>query len=149
MALRYCGCRRESTVGRPTCRVRQVSPWWIKYAGLPDLPYRVIVISGKRIELNEEGYLVNHSDWSEEVAGAMAKTDNCELTDKHWEVIHFLREYYEQYQIPPNVRVLAKAMAKKHGPEKGNNKYLYELFPYGPGKQGYKYASLPKLGGCV
>ena len=62
----------------------------------------------------------------------MAKHDDCELTESHWEVINFLREYYEEYQIAPAVRVLTKAIGKKLGKDKGNSKYLYELFPYGP-----------------
>ena len=108
-----------------------------------------IEVSGKSYETDEEGYLVNRSDWNEEVAKAMAKADNCELTQNHWEVINFLREYYDEYQIAPAVRVLTKAIGKKLGADKGNSKYLYELFPYGPAKQACKYAGLPKPTGCV
>jgi tRNA 2-thiouridine synthesizing protein E len=108
-----------------------------------------ISVSGKTIEVDEEGYLVNRSDWSEEVGKEMAKIDNCDLTQNHWEVINFLREYYDEYQIAPAVRVLTKAIGKKLGPDKGNSKYLYELFPYGPAKQACKYAGLPKPTGCV
>jgi len=108
-----------------------------------------ISVSGKTIETDEEGYLTNRSDWNEEVAKEMAKVDNCDLSANHWEVINFLREYYEEYQIAPAVRVLTKAIGKKLGPDKGNSKYLYELFPYGPAKQACKYAGLPKPTGCV
>jgi TusE/DsrC/DsvC family sulfur relay protein len=69
----------------------------------------------------------------------MAAQDNLELTDSHWEVINFLREYYDEYQIAPAVRVLTKAIGKKLGKDKGNSKYLYELFPYGPAKQACKF----------
>ena len=109
----------------------------------------IINVAGKDIEVDEEGYLVNRADWNEEVAKIMAKGDNCDLTDSHWEVINFLREYYEEYQIAPAVRVLTKAIGKKLGADKGNSKYLYELFPYGPAKQACKYAGLPKPTGCV
>ncbi|MBI3563165.1 MAG: TusE/DsrC/DsvC family sulfur relay protein [Gammaproteobacteria bacterium] len=108
-----------------------------------------IEVNGKTLETDEEGYLSNLTEWEPAVAGIMAKLDNCELTDSHWEVINFLREYYEEYQIAPAVRVLTKAIGKKLGPDKGNSKYLYELFPYGPGKQACKYAGLPKPTGCV
>jgi dissimilatory sulfite reductase related protein len=108
-----------------------------------------ITVAGKTIETDEEGYLANRTDWSEEIAKEMAKTDNCDLSQNHWEVINFLREYYEEYQIAPAVRVLTKAIGKKLGPDKGNSKYLYELFPYGPAKQACKYAGLPKPTGCV
>lgn len=108
-----------------------------------------ITVSGNTIETDEEGYLTNRNEWSEDVAKEMAKVDNCELTPNHWEVLNFLREYYDEYQIAPAVRVLTKAIGKKLGPEKGNSKYLYELFPYGPGKQACKYAGLPKPTGCI
>jgi tRNA 2-thiouridine synthesizing protein E len=106
-------------------------------------------IDGKTYETDEEGYLANLSDWDEHVAKKMAELDDCDLTDNHWEVINFLREYYEEYQIAPAVRVLTKAIGKKLGKDKGNSKYLYQLFPYGPAKQACKYAGLPKPTGCV
>jgi len=108
-----------------------------------------IEVSGKMYETDEEGYLANLSEWDADVAEVMAKADDCNLTESHWEVINFLREYYQEYQIAPAVRVLTKAIGKKLGPDKGNSKYLYELFPYGPAKQACKYAGLPKPTGCV
>jgi tRNA 2-thiouridine synthesizing protein E len=108
-----------------------------------------IEVAGRTLETDEEGYLVNLSDWSEEVANAIAKAENIEMTPAHWEVVNFLREYYNEYQIAPAVRVLTKAIGKKLGPDKGNSKYLYELFPYGPAKQACKIAGLPKPTGCV
>lgn len=108
-----------------------------------------IEVNGKTLNTDEEGYLADLSDWSPEVADKMAESEGAELTDSHWEVINFLREYYEEYQIAPAVRVLTKAIGKRLGPEKGNSKYLYELFPYGPAKQACKYAGLPKPTGCV
>ena len=84
-----------------------------------------------------------------EIAEKMANDDDIELSDEHWDVINFLREYYEEYQIAPAVRVLIKAIKKSMGPEIGNNKYMYELFPYGPAKQACKIAGLPKPTGCV
>jgi len=106
-------------------------------------------INGKTYETDEEGYLVNLSEWDEEAAKYLAVEEKVELTDSHWEVINFLREYYNDYQIAPAVRVLTKAIGKKLGPEKGNSKYLYELFPYGPAKQACKIAGLPKPTGCI
>jgi len=108
-----------------------------------------ITVEGKEIEVDEEGYLVTLADWVPEVANVMAEIDEIELTDEHWDILNFLREYYEEYQIAPAVRVLTKAVAKKLGKEKGNSKYLYQLFPYGPGKQACKFAGLPKPTGCV
>ena len=106
-------------------------------------------LNGKAYETDEEGYLVNLADWNEDVAKFLAQEEKVELTPAHWEVINFLREYYNEYQIAPAIRVLTKAIGKKLGADKGNNKYLYELFPYGPAKQACKIAGLPKPTGCV
>jgi tRNA 2-thiouridine synthesizing protein E len=108
-----------------------------------------IEVNGKTYETDEEGYLVNLTDWDVDVANYIAKTENIDMTDQHWEVINFLREYFEEYQIAPAVRVLTKAIGKKLGPEKGTSEYLYGLYPYGPGKQACKIAGLPKPTGCV
>ena len=108
-----------------------------------------IELNGKTYETDEEGYLADLSQWDEQVANYMAEQDGIELTEAHWEVINFLREYYEEYQIAPAVRVLTKAIGKKLGKDKGNSKYLYQLFPYGPAKQACKFGGLPKPTGCV
>ena len=108
-----------------------------------------ITVGGNTLETDEEGYLVNLSDWTEDVANEIAKAEDVEMSENHWEVVNFLREYYNEYQIAPAVRVLTKAIGKKLGADKGNSKYLYELFPYGPAKQACKIAGLPKPTGCV
>ena len=105
---------------------------------------------GERIlDTDPEGYLRNLDDWSEEVAEQMARADGVELGDNHWEVIRFLQEYYQEYAIAPAIRILTRAMARKFGREKGNTRYLYQLFPDGPAKQACRYAGLPKPTGCV
>ncbi len=106
-------------------------------------------INGETIEADEEGYLSNINEWTPELAKLLAADEKIDLTPEHWEVIDFLREYYEEYQIAPAIRVLVKAMKKKYGKEKGSNKYLYELFPYGPAKQACKVGGLPKPTGCI
>lgn len=106
-------------------------------------------VGGKVLELDEDGFLVKADDWNEEVALALAKTEEIEMTEPHWEVVNFLREYYLEYKIAPMIRILVKAMGKKMGKEKGNTKYLYQLFPAGPAKQACKIAGLPKPTGCV
>jgi tRNA 2-thiouridine synthesizing protein E len=108
-----------------------------------------IEVNGTTYETDEEGYLVNLADWNEDIAKEIAKGENVEMTPNHWEVVNFLRQYYDEYQIAPAVRVLTKAIGKQLGEEKGNSKYLYELFPYGPAKQACKIAGLPKPTGCV
>lgn len=106
-------------------------------------------INDHTYETDEEGYLINLSEWNEDAAKYLAEQEKVDMTESHWEVVNFLREYYNDYQIAPAIRVLTKAVGKKLGPEKGNNKYLYELFPYGPAKQACKIAGLPKPTGCI
>ncbi len=106
-------------------------------------------VNGKSVDADEEGYITNLDEWTEDLAGQIAEGEGVNMTPEHWEVVNFLREYYAEYQIAPAVRVLTKSIAKKLGPDKGNNKYLYELFPYGPAKQACKIAGLPKPTGCV
>jgi tRNA 2-thiouridine synthesizing protein E len=106
-------------------------------------------VNGKDIEVDEEGYLINLADWDEDAAKLLAESEKIDMTENHWEVVNFLREYYAEYQIAPAIRVLTKAIAKKLGAEKGTSKYLYELFPYGPAKQACKIAGLPKPTGCI
>ena len=85
----------------------------------------------------------------EEIALKLAEGEGLDMDENRWEVVNFLREYYNEYQIAPAVRVLTKAIGKKLGKDKGSSKYLYELFPYGPAKQACKIAGLPKPTGCV
>jgi tRNA 2-thiouridine synthesizing protein E len=110
-----------------------------------------IEVDGKVFEVDEEGFLEKEemASWVPEVANVMAKIDNIVLDDNRWEVINFFREFYEEFQISPPARSLNKAIGKKLGKDKGNSKYLYELFPYGPAKQASKYAGLLKPTGCT
>jgi tRNA 2-thiouridine synthesizing protein E len=108
-----------------------------------------IIVKGGTIDLGEDGYLSNVDDWNEEIAAHLAAAEGIEMTDRHWEVVNFLREYYKQYQIAPMIKILVKKMGDIFGPAKGNMKYLYELFPEGPAKQACKIAGLPRPSGCV
>lgn len=105
--------------------------------------------NGAEISADEEGYIIEIGLWNKDLAVLIAADENIEMSDDHWEVVNFLRSYYEEYQIAPAVRVLTKAIKKSLGPDKGNSKYLYELFPYGPAKQACKIAGLPKPTGCI
>lgn len=106
-------------------------------------------INGKEIETDPEGYLRDLSDWSEDLAKAIAEKESLDLSEAHWEVINFLREGYHSTGTVPNIRQLQKSFSKVYGAEKGSTKYLYSLFPYGPAKQACRMAGLPKPTGCV
>jgi TusE/DsrC/DsvC family sulfur relay protein len=108
-----------------------------------------IVVNSRTIEVGADGYLSNEDDWSEDVARTLADAEGIAMTDQHWEIVHFLREYYKMYQIAPMIKILLKAVGQKLGPNKGTMHYIYTLFPDGPAKQACKIAGLPRPAGCV
>ena len=95
------------------------------------------------IEVDEDGFMQNPEEWNEEIAKALATTEGVEeLTEEHWKVVKYLRDYYLQFGVAPMIRKLCK--------ETGFNlKKIYELFPSGPAKGACKVAGLPKPTGCV
>ena len=92
------------------------------------------------IETDPLGYLLDINQWNQDVALAIAEKENLQLTEAHWEVIHFVRDFYKEYKTSPAIRMLVKAMAQKLGEDKGNSRYLQRLFPDGPAKQATKLA---------
>lgn len=100
-------------------------------------------------EVTEQGFLVNPLDWNEDIARQLAASSNIELSDDHWEIILFIRRYYQQFKHLPNARVFTKAVAKEFGETKGNSRYLHKLFPEGPLKYACKLAGLPKPPTCL
>ncbi len=100
-------------------------------------------VNGKQIEVDEDGFLVDPEAWDEAVVAAFAKQEGVEeLTEEHWKVIHYLRNYYKQFGVAPMIRKLCK--------ETGFDlKKIYQLFPSGPAVGACKLAGLPKPTGCV
>lgn len=102
-------------------------------------------VGGKTIETTPNGYLLNVEDWSEEIAEIIAKEEGVTLTDKHWDVVKYLRdEYINNAGNQPNTRNMVKAMAKKWADRSVNAKTLYDLFPRDPSKQGGRIGGLPE-----
>ena len=103
-----------------------------------------INLAGKAYEVDEDGFLQELDKWNSDFASAYAKEEGIEgnLTDEHWKVISVLQDYYKKNGIAPMVRILSKVTGYKL-------KYIYELFPSGPGKGACKMAGLPKPTGCV
>ena len=106
-------------------------------------------VNNMQIETDSAGYLLNANQWNQNVALAIAAQENLQLTDAHWEVIYFVRDFYQEYKTSPAIRMLVKAMAQKLGEDKGNSRYLQRLFPDGPAKQATKLAGLPKPAKCL
>lgn len=99
---------------------------------------------GKTIETDANGYLVNKEEWSEDLATHMAEQEGLELTEKHWDLINYLRdEFYNNAENQPNTRNIVKAMSAKWG-TKVSQKDIYDLFPKDPSKQGGRLAGLPE-----
>lgn len=105
--------------------------------------------NGGQIAIDEKGYLLDPSDWSDAVAETMAAADGVQLTDDHWRVLKIFRDYHETFEIEPPMRALVKRTREALGEEKGTSRYLYRLFPDGPGTQGCRYAGLPRPLSCV
>jgi TusE/DsrC/DsvC family sulfur relay protein len=102
-------------------------------------------VNGESIETDAEGYLVNPDDWNEQIAKQFALEEGLELTDLHWNIIKFMRNYYSKNQIPADVRHVTKHLVDELGySKKEAKKRLFELFPYGHVKQTCKIAGMRK-----
>lgn len=106
-------------------------------------------VNGEIILLDKDGYLLDGGQWNHVVAEALAIEEQIVLSQAHWEVIDFVRDFYQEYKTSPAIRMLVKAMADKLGADKGNSRYLQRLFPGGPAKQATKLAGLPKPAKCL
>ena len=96
-----------------------------------------------KIDVDEDGFMENPEQWNEAVAKALATTEGVEnMTEDHWKVVNYLREYYTKFGIAPMIRKLCKETGFPL-------KTIYELFPSGPAKGACKVAGLAKPTGCV
>ena len=102
-----------------------------------------VELGGEQIEIDEDGFIQDPDKWNDGVAADLAKTEGVDdLTEEHWKVVNYLREYYIEFGVAPMIRKLCKSTGFKL------NK-IYELFPSGPAKGACKVAGLPKPTGCV
>jgi tRNA 2-thiouridine synthesizing protein E len=95
-------------------------------------------------DTDNEGYLLNPDEWNEAIALAIAELENIDMTAAHWEVVHFVRDYFEQAQSVPENRTLLKMLRERHGREIATRRYVQNLFPYGFGQQACKIAGMRK-----
>ena len=98
-------------------------------------------IAGQSVEVNDEGYMVDASQWNREIAAELAKEEGIDLTDKHYEVLEFLRNANEKGETLTIRRVGKSGIVDIKG--------LYQLFPGGPLKFSSKFAGIPKPASCV
>lgn len=103
------------------------------------------IIDGREVATTASGFLENVEDWSTELASQMADEDGLELGERHWDLLHYLREeYISNGANQPNTRTLVKAMSRCWDDKSVNAKTLYDLFPGDPSKQGGRIAGLPE-----
>ncbi len=103
-----------------------------------------IEFNGKKYELNEEGFLTYPEEWNKDIAILLAKQEEGieELTEAHWAVINYIRQYYLENKLAPMVRKICQNTGIQL-------KGIYDLFPSGPAQGACKLAGLPKPDGCV
>lgn len=102
-------------------------------------------IAGRQLELNKHGHLATFDHWEPEVAESLAAEDRLVLTDRHWAIINFLRDYYRTHEHPPSPRVIIKAVGDRVSPHAPcTRKALEALFPNGGCKQACRIAGLPE-----
>lgn len=108
-----------------------------------------LVWQGREIATDKEGFLLHQYEWDEALAIELARLEGVALTPEHWELMHYLREYHEDYDIAPPMRIMVKVIANAFGADKASSRYLQSLFPLGPAKQGSRFAGLPKPKNCL
>jgi tRNA 2-thiouridine synthesizing protein E len=102
-----------------------------------------VEFEGQNFNVDEDGFIDDFNNWNKDWVKYVKHVEGIqELTDEHWKVIAVLQDYYKKNGIAPMVRILSKVTGYKL-------KYIYELFPSGPGKGACKMAGLPKPTGCV
>jgi dissimilatory sulfite reductase related protein len=102
-----------------------------------------VTLAGSTVEVDAEGFLLNAEQWNEQIAQEIARANGIEeLSDRHWQVVNFMRKTYLETGSAPSIRSLGKTSGVPI-------KELYELFPKGPGKLAAKIGGIPKPRGCI
>lgn len=109
----------------------------------------VLMVEGRALETTDDGFLRDPAAWNDRVANELARLEGLELAEAHWEILRFIRDYYQRYKHLPNARMFVTAVKKAFGEDKGNSRYLQKLFPQGPLKYACKIAGLPKPPTCL
>lgn len=108
-----------------------------------------MLVAGHNIAIDNDGHLIELSQWNRQIAEALAAQENITLSAEHWEIIQLLQEFYREFQIAPAMRALVKYTERKLGAEKGRSIYLLQLFPPSPARVASKIAGLPRPTNCL
>lgn len=103
----------------------------------------------QHITTDKNGYLTDSHQWNMDIAKVIAQIERIEMTHDHWQVIEYVRKFYDEFNTSPSIRPLVKYLRTVLGEDKGNSLYLQILFPEGPAKQATKIAGLPKPARCT
>lgn len=96
------------------------------------------------IAVDEEGFLLFTDDWSPEMGHSLAQDIGIDMSASHWEVVNYIRDYFETNSSVPELRTFLKHLRDMYGKEKATRRYVYDLFPYGYGQQACKIAGMRK-----
>jgi tRNA 2-thiouridine synthesizing protein E len=101
--------------------------------------------SSVQLERDIEGYIVDPEDWNQEVARELAAEEGLELSDDYWPILNYMRDYWSEHKIAPDVRHVIKYLAEERGLGRNRAKQqIFELFPYGYVKQACKIAGMQR-----
>lgn len=114
----------------------------------PNMQTKELKVNGQIILTDSEGYIVHLDQWSEDFVHALAEAEGLSLTDEHWDVVKFLRDYFNEHGVQCEVRKMVKHFKTAWGLERGSSTYLHRIFPRGgPQKQGNRLAGLLRTKG--
>ncbi len=100
-------------------------------------------VDGKAIEFDNDGFMIDPQVWNEHVALAIASEEGvATMSELHWKIVRFIREYWQQHDLAPPVRLLCKECG-------ASVREIYKLFTSGPARGACRIAGLPKPDGCV
>ncbi len=101
------------------------------------------------INVDADGFLIDHTAWNEQIAEQLACNEGLTLTPDHWQLIHLIRQFYAEFGLSPAMRPLAKYIKLHLSADKASSIYLMQLFPQSPAKYLAKIAGLPRPENCL
>ncbi len=101
-------------------------------------------IDDREVEFNDSGYMLDFDDWDDEIANALALADNLELTDDHWTIISFIRDFFGEYEVTPSSNAVIKAVGDMVAAEGSSSNIIDQLFPLDGYDQACRVAGLPE-----
>lgn len=107
-----------------------------------------INVDGQVYPVDVNGFLSKRLSWTRDIGLKIADLDGVTLADEHWYIMDYFREYYEDYNVPPPMRMVVRLFKKEFGEQNANSRYLHQLFPGGPTRTASKFAGLPKPKNC-